>query len=982
MKKSNLRCSWLIIAIAMLIPSLASAYKYEYASMPDDPMKTLIYTLPNGLKVYMSVNKDKPRIQTNIAVRVGSKNDPPQTTGLAHYFEHMMFKGTEDFGTTDYSREKPLLDEIENLFEVYRNTTDSATRAQIYHRIDSVSYIASTIAIPNEYDKLMAAIGANGTNAYTSNDYTCYVEDIPSNELERWAQVQANRFEKPVLRGFHTELETIYEEKNMSMTKDSRKMQEAMLAGLFPNHPYGQWSVLGHQQHLKNPSLTNIKEYHKQWYVPNNFAILMSGDFDPDEAVDIITKYFGHLKPNPSLPTLPVTTEDPITAPINKDVYGLESEALILAWPFPGVTGAASTEAATIIPTLEIVDAMLCNGKAGLIDLNINKKQLAQSVGSGVWDMADRTAYLIQGSPKQGQTLEEVRDLILEQLAKLRAGDFDESLIAATINNSKLSLQGSIDSNNGRVNLLQYVFLYDLPVDYPAQMMDFQSKLTKQDIVDFANRYLRDDNYLAIYKRQGKDPNELKIAKQPITPIAVNRDTTSAWLDRFNAEKVTPIEPMFIDFDRDLTFTSSNSGRIPVMYKQNESNDLFQLTYVYDFGTANFDKTLGQLGSYFPLLGTKDMSPEDIAKKFYELACNYRLSVGSNRSYVTITGLSENMPQAIKLVEDLMASAIPDTTTWQGVVNRTLKARENAKKNQAQNFSALRSYVTYGPETIKEINLSNEELQNIDPKHLTDQLAKMNGIEHRIIYYGPMSEKELVDNLDTLHRVPAKLDKAPTRKTWKPQQPKESVIYIAPYDANQLYMSQITSEGLQYDPAIESDRTIFNEYFGGGMNSIVFQEMREARSLAYSAAAAMIAPSYKDDDYQFFTYIATQNDKLDNALDGFSEIIEEMPQSRNAFDLAKQGLDARLRTERIIKDSVAWAYINAADRGETTDSRSRLFAALPGTTLDDVLAFQQKYVKGRTYYTAILGRVADLDLDALSKRGKVVILTTDDIFGF
>ena len=231
----------------------SSCSKYKYETVSGDPLKTRIYTLPNGLKVYMSVMKEQPRIQTAIAVRVGGKNDPAETTGLAHYFEHLMFKGTEKFGTSDYAAEKPMLDEIERLFEVYRKTTDEAERAAIYHRIDSISYEASKIAIPNEYDKLMAAIGANGTNAFTSQDMTVYVEDIPSNQIDNWAKIQADRFLNPVIRGFHTELETIYEEKNMSLTQDGRKIWEAMDAALFPNHPYGTQTVLGTQEQPQEP---------------------------------------------------------------------------------------------------------------------------------------------------------------------------------------------------------------------------------------------------------------------------------------------------------------------------------------------------------------------------------------------------------------------------------------------------------------------------------------------------------------------------------------------------------------------------------------------------------------------------------------------------------------------------------------------------------------------------------------------------------
>ena len=304
------------VVIAAMLAAACSNSKYKYETVKGDPLNTKIYTLDNGLKVYMSVNKETPRIQTYIAVNVGGKNDPAETTGLAHYFEHLMFKGTQQFGTSDFAAEKPMLDEIENLFEVYRKTTDEAERAAIYHRIDSISYEASKIAIPNEYDKLMSAIGANGTNAFTSQDMTVYVEDIPSNEIDNWARIQADRFKNPVIRGFHTELETIYEEKNMSLTQDSRKVWEAMDAALFPHHPYGTQTVLGTQEHLKNPSITNVKNYHKTYYVPNNMAVCVSGDFDPDEMVATIEKYFGDMQPNPNLPKLHFEPEQPITAPV------------------------------------------------------------------------------------------------------------------------------------------------------------------------------------------------------------------------------------------------------------------------------------------------------------------------------------------------------------------------------------------------------------------------------------------------------------------------------------------------------------------------------------------------------------------------------------------------------------------------------------------------------------------------------------------
>ncbi len=964
----------ILMAMTLCVTANAWAQKYDYETVAGDPMKTKIYTLPNGLKVYMSVNKEKPRIQTNIAVKVGSKNDPAETTGLAHYFEHMMFKGSDKFGTANYAAEKPMLDEIEKLFEVYRATNDSTERSSIYHKIDSISFEASKLAIPNEYDKLMAVIGANGTNAYTSYDKTCYVEDIPSNELERWAEIQANRFESPILRGFHTELETIYEEKNMSLTRDSRKMTEGMMAALFPNHPYGQWSVLGHQQHLKNPSITNIKNTHKQWYVPNNMAILMAGDFDPDNAVDIITKYFGHLKPNPNLPKLDFTAEAPITEPVTKEVYGLEAEALILAWRFPK---ASSPE----IETLDILDAILNNGKAGLIDLNINKKQLAMSVGTGAWQLSDYTAYLIQGRPKQGQTLEEVQDLILAELAKLRNGEFDESLIAATINNYKLSRQNQIESNENRVDIMEHSFINDIALGQIATALDRQSKLTKKDIVEFANKYLRDDNYVAIYKRQGKDTTELKINKPAITPIVVNRENKSDFLTEITNEKVSPIEPVFMDFNKDIDHLKLKNGS-EVLYKKNETNELFNLTILLHKGTDH-DKRFRMLQSYFPMMRTKSMTNEEIAQKFYELACSYMISTQGDETYLIVNGLSENMPKALALVEDIIANAVPDQETYTKIAERTIKSRDDSRKNQNSNFSHLRSYIMYGPEQLKQKRLSNDEVRAIDPKVLTEALKDFQKYEQTIIYYGPMEQGELVAMLNKVHKTDKKLKKV--EKGANPYtyiQPKETVFYIAPYDAKQLYMCQFTTEGKNYDPEFEPGRTMYNEYFGGGMNGVVFQEMRERRSLAYSANAYMSRPSKKDEPYAYVTTIATQNDKLADAIEAFDEIIEDMPVSQNAFNLAKTGLEARLRSERSTKYGIAWSYLQHKKLGRDTDMNKQMFETLPSITLEDVIKFQLENVKGGTYHIGILGDPANLDLDYLKTKGKVVILTTDDIFGY
>lgn len=970
-KLLKLSCLSLLFAIAF--SSCSSSEKYSYETVPNDPLKARIYTLDNGLKVYLTVNKETPRIQTYIAVRVGGKNDPAETTGLAHYFEHLMFKGTQKFGTQNYEAEKPLLDQIEQQFELYRKTKDEAQRNAIYHIIDSLSYEASKYAIPNEYDKLMSAIGATGTNAYTAFDQTVYIDDIPSNQIDNWAKIQADRFENNVIRGFHTELETVYEEKNMSLTKDPRKVYEAVLSALFPHHPYGTQTVLGTQEDLKNPSITNIKNYHQTWYVPNNIAICLSGDFDPDETIATINKYFGQMKPNNELPKLNLPKESPITQPVVREVLGPDAENITLAWRFPG---AASKD----YETLQVVSQILYNEKAGLIDLDLNQQQKVLAAYCYPLDMVDYSALMMQALPKQGQTLDEVKALLLDEVKKLRAGDFDEKMLEANINNFKLYELQQLESNEGRADMLVNSFINGTDWAEQVTSIDRMAKLTKADIVAFANKYLNDNNYAVIYKKQGKDPNEKKISKPAITPIVMNRDTASSFLTEVQKSTVKPIEPVFLDFKKDLSQLKAKAD-IPVLYKQNSTNDLFQLIYVFDMGNNN-DKALGTAFSYLEYLGTSDMTPEQLKSEFYRLACTFSVTPGNERTYVVLSGLNENMPAAVQLFEKLMADAQVNPEAYTNMAGDILKSRKDAKLNQGQNFSRLMQYARYGAESPTRNLLTEAELTTMNPQELVDRIHNQNGYKHRILYYGPSSEKDLVTIINEHHQTPATLKDAPVGKSFTYQETPQTRILIAPYDAKQIYMSQYSNRGEKFDPSIEPSREIYNEYFGGSMNSIVFQEMRESRGLAYSAWAGMVKPNYLKYPYVLQTHIATQNDKMIDAITTFNDIINNMPESEAAFKLAQDALTARLRTDRIIKSDIIWSYVNAQDMGENVDPRIKLYNDIQNMTLKDVTDFQNKWIKGRTYIYCILGDKKELNMQKLKEVGPVEELTQEQIFGY
>lgn len=959
--------------MAVAVFALSSCSEYSYEKVKGDPLGTRIYTLDNGLKVYLSVNKEQPRIQTIVSVRVGGKNDPAETTGLAHYFEHLMFKGTDKFGTSDYEAEKPLLDQIEALFEQYRVTTDEKQRKAIYAQIDDLSQQASKLSIPNEYDKLIQSIGGDGCNAWTSYDETSYMSEIPSNQVENWAKIESERFKNAVIRGFHTELETVYEEYNMSLTRDNNKVIQQFLGLMMPNHPYGQHSVLGKQEHLKNPSITNIKNYYKTYYVPNNMAVCLSGDFDPDEVIKIVDSYFGDMVPNENLPQGVVGEISPVTEPRKADVWGLESETYFAGW----LTGSATSADALM---LELAASVLSNGNSGIIDQNIMQTQKALYAAASADQLSDAGFLMLFGMPKAGQTLEQVEALLLEQVEALKRGEFDESILNAIIANYKRHLMESYESNFDRCYAMALSFINGNDWADEVSKLDVVSKITKEDVVAWANKTFTADALVTVYKRQGEDKSQKKIDKPQITPIATNRDNQSEFLKAIANSKVAPIAPRFTDYKRDMDILTLDNG-IEVLYKQNELNERFELVYLYDFGTDK-DPSLSVAREYLSMLGTENKSLAEIMSEQYELACDVSFSPAKNNFYVSISGIGENMLAAMALAEDYIANVKGDEAVLAEVKNDIIKERANNKTNQRANYSALQRYVTYGAEYVDRTTLSNDELMALESEALLDKIRGLKNYQHRILYYGPLGKRELTKLLEKNHSVadqliPVEYQTTPTLPVTEPK------VVFAQYDAKQIYYMQYACGNDMFDVDLDPSVRLYNEYFSGGMNAIVFQEMREARGLAYSSYAYLGQGNTCNEPYYFYAFIATQNDKMQQAIEAFDEIIENMPQSEAAFELTKQGILTGMATGRTTKMDVIWKYIGDMRFGITDFNRSEaVYNGIQTMTLEDVVEFQQRHIKGRDYVYCILGDKNDVDMKYLKTLGSVEFVTPTQIFGY
>ncbi len=965
--------------------------QYRYESVPNDPLGVRIYKLDNGLTVYLSDYKDAPRIQTYVAVRAGSKNDPATATGLAHYLEHMVFKGTSRLGTQDWAREKVELDKIERLYEVYRSQrNDPAARKKTYHQIDSISGVAAKYAVPNEYDKVMGAIGAQNSNAHTSVEETVYQEDIPANQLEKWARIQAERLREMTPRLFHTELEAVYEEKNIGLDSDARKASEALNAALYPTHPYGTQSTIGTIEHLQNPSITEIKKYFGQYYVPGNVALCLSGDLDYDQTIRLIDREFASLPAKP-VPAFNAPVEQPITAPIVREVLGPQAENVRLGFRLPG-------QATRDGLRLSMLSQILSNGQAGLIDLDLNQQQKVLSAGSYANTANDYSAHVIYGAPRQGQKLEEVQALLLGEIEKVKKGDFPDWLIPAIVNNYKLTLTKSYESNEARASALYDSFIQRVSwKDYLQQQADFAT-ITKAEIVKFANDNYG-SNYVTVFKRTGTDPNKVKVVKPAITPVPANRDAASAYYKELTALPSTDLQPVFVDYEKDIQQATIKPG-LPLYYTKNDENGLFDLFYILDLGTNN-DPRLGLAANYLEYLGTGNYSAAQLQQEFFKLGCSFNVSSGQDRIFVSLSGLDANLEPALKLFEQLLNAPKPDAEALKNMVAGMLKARQDAKLNKGIILNqAMVNYAKHGPKNPFTNILSEKELKALKPEQLTALIQKLPTYEHRVLYYGPRKVKfegqtmqaessakmelpkpGIADILQKLHRTPAKLTPVPAAKDFAELPLKDRKVLWADYNMVQAEILFLT-KGDVYDKNIVPTVSLYNEYFGGGMGSIVFQDLRESKALAYSASSRYANADKLGRSSYNLSYIGTQSDKLPEAMAGMEALLTDLPAAEANLGIAKNAIRNSIATERITKVNKLLSYERAKRLGLNYDLRRDVYAQTQNMSFSDLQKFQQARIKGQSQVILVIGSKDRLNFKELAKYGPVQQVSLKEIFGY
>ena len=978
MKKIKLLCVSFLLATISCNTNREKSYKVTseedtngltYEIVENDPTGLRLYTLDNGLKVYLSQNSDEPKIQTYIAVRAGSNYDPKESTGLAHYLEHMVFKGTHKIGTSDWEKEKLYLDKISSLYEQHRAEKNADQKLALYKKIDKVSLEASNYSIANEYDKMSASLGATGTNAYTWFEQTVYTNKIPANEFDKWLTLESERFSTLVLRLFHTELEAVFEEFNRSQDSDFRKRYKAMLEGLFPNHPYGQQTTIGTADHLKNPSMNDIHNYFNKYYVPNNMAIILVGDFKFDSTIKKVNAAFGKFERKElTHPTLP--KEDKITSPVIKEVFGPTSESISIAFRSEGV----NTEEEKLVT---LCDMIMTNGNAGIIDLNLNQKQLVQRAGCSTTFLNDYGYHSFTGSPKSGQSLDEVKELLLAQIEKLKEGEFEDWMIEAVVNDLKLSQTRQYENNSALADTYVNAFIYNQNWSKRVQFLDELKKISKKQLVSFANNFYG-DNYVITYKRKGEDQNIVKVANPGITPVKLNREKSSEYIKVFNKKQSDPLQPKFIDYKTAIKELKTDNG-IKFSYVLNEKNDLFDMNIIFDMGRDN-DKKLSLAAGYFEYIGTDKFTNEELKKEFYKLGISYYVITGRNKTYFGLNGLKENLSKGLELLEHLWDNGKADKDAYNKYVEKIYKGRQNGKTQKGNILrNGLMNYGKYGEDSPLRDIMQIDELKSINPEELIALLKDMKNYKQRIFYYGK-DANNAVSLLNKYHKLYGDLKEYPTAKEYKEQETGGNVFFTN-YDMVQTEMLFL-AKGEPFKPENIAVSSLFNSYFGSGLSSIVFQEIRESKSLAYSAFANYSNATKKESANYVMAYIGTQANKLEQAVNAMMELMNNMPEAEKQFKAAKEATLKKIAAQRITKSNIFWSYERLQKLGIDKDNREQIYNTIKKMTLKDLNLFFNKNIKGESYNVMVIGNKKDLNVESLKKLGKIKELEIDYLFNY
>jgi len=938
-------------------------------------LQVKVLMLKNGMTVWLNEDRTQPKIYGGVVVRAGGKDCPD--TGIAHYFEHIMFKGTDRIGTIDYASEKPWLDSISAQYDLLAQTKDEARRSAIQQHINELSLRAADYSIPNEFSRLIAKYGGTGLNAGTNADMTYYYNTFLPQYLEQWCWLNSERLISPVFRGFQSELEAVYEEKNRA-ADGLRSAYNAAVKAVFKEQPYA-YPVLGSTESLKNPRLSEMEAFYKKYYVASNMCLILTGDLPSESLLPLLEQTFGRVQTGP-VPERRTSSIPPFQkgerADIKLPIPIVKAEALVYRAP---------TDFEPDADALVLANRLLSNEKAGLLDSLTNEHRVMEA---GAMHMAMNDAgvtalYVIPKIPFG--KLKKAEGLVMAQVEKVMEGQFTDEQLEVQKHDLLLEMERGIETIEGRAEMMVDVFSQGHSWQEYLDRIERVRSFTKADVVAAARKYYSDE-YLTLRKKYGTEKKET--LRQPgYTPVesknAGAKSSFAEWLDTLSTEN-SPIRT--VDFERDvqrLPITpSGDEGGCFLYYKQNPVNDIFTFTLRYYNGTYE-TPLLSQLAGYLSAIGTDSLRKQQLENAWLQLGVTMTADAGDERFAFTLTGRDDQLEPALRLLAHFLAHAQGDDKALKDLKQEAKVTDKSFGKQKDDALIPMIDYVRYGRQSDYLRQPSLKEVKALTSDRLLALFRELQQYECDLVYCG----RRPAQNVAALVRQTLPLGQCQRKRVevHRLLQPvAEPIVYF--YHIPKSRQNYVCSyEQLHAQPTATGRSTaiLWGQYMGGGMSGVLFQNIREFRSLAYSTQGTLLAPTDArrwDDAMGYVTITGTQADKTLQVVEAVDSLMRQMPMKQENLDAARQYLLSRVQNTYPSFRTIATYVANSLMHGYTTDPDCMLVEQLPDLHVADVERYQQEQVAGNQRVWLVIGDRKLTDFQALARYGKVVELHKEDIY--
>lgn len=945
-----------IVSILFALSCVIFAYSQEQKNLT-----VVSYELPNGLTVILNEDPQASTVLGAVAIKTGGKYDPADHTGTSHYLEHMMFKGTDMVGTVDYKAEKVYLDSIVLKYDELAATSDNVRRKEIQKEINSLSLKAGRYAIPNELDKLLDGMGATMVNAFTSEEVVAYFNAFPANQMEKWMQLYSHRFIHPVFRLFQSELETVFEEKNMYADEFTSNLIESFFSYFYKNHPYGTQTVIGTADHIKNPSLSVMQKMYETYYVPNNMALIMTGNFKVADVKNLIEKYFGVWERH-DVPEYPKYEEKPFD--------GVESVEVALSPVRIGALGYRTVRMGDPDSyALSVCQALLNNSSStGYLDkLMIDGKLMGAMTMND--ERLDHGGLVVIYVPKIiGQKFEDAEALVVNEIKRLRTEPVDKDLLESVkLELIKADMQ-QLEDPQMRAYKMGECFISGRNWDDVLAYHKFIESLTPEDIQKVAEKYLN-ENYLSYHSKMGF-PKKDKLDKPGFDPvIPENAEAQSGFAKKFENMPVKEVVPQFIKEGNDYEYTNIFKG-VDVYCEKLDLNDIFKFDIVFKTGLKNCP-AYNELASYLQLIGTSKMTNDELNRQLQKYAASFSVSVDGDEFVVSVEGFNKYFKESVTLILQLLTDPKADDSKLKQIVEDAVMSRQMEKKSTDEVASALLEYGIYGKNSKYLRRTSQKQVSKITSDDLLNTLSMLLTHNYSVHYSGNLHSDNVISLVKNFGFVPGEQQEDFPTILPKTEYTENSILFLNDKKALQSKI-YFYVQGDELDEKQMASMDAFNQYFGIGMSSLVFQEIREFRSMAYSAYAVYRKGLTIKDKSSFVAFVGTQSDKTVEAISVMSDLIKKMPAKENRMKNVKNYLTQSLLTSkpaaRDITETVeAWKTF-----GFSEDPRIIKYKTYENLNFNDIMDFYKKNLNGRPMLITIVGNKKSIDMKELEKFGNIV----------